>query len=88
MNKDHSDDHSSNLEKLRAETLRQILEVLSEYDRYLLKLHKVDGLSPKRIAELTGENVDWLRYQLIKITAKVRYRARRYLQASGKKSLF
>ena len=81
-----SDDDKSGLEKLRKEALRQILQVLSEYDMYLLELHKVDDLSANTIAELTGEDVHWLRYQLKKIEARVRDRARRCLKASGKKS--
>ena len=80
------DDDTSGLEKLRKEALRQILQVLSEYDMYLLELHKVEDLSANTIAELTGEDVHWLRYQLKKIEARVRNRARRCLKASGKKS--
>lgn len=82
------DNHTGELERLREEALRQILEELSDFDRYLLKLYKVDGLSLMRIAELTGEDADWLQFQLIKIEAKVCYQARRHLKASGKKSLF
>jgi DNA-directed RNA polymerase specialized sigma24 family protein len=77
------------LEKLREEVpLKIIFRGLSEYDEYLLNLHKVEDLSPKKIAEITGDNVDSLRYRLTKLQATIRYRAKQYVKASGKKSLF
>jgi RNA polymerase sigma factor (sigma-70 family) len=75
-------------EMLLDEMLRKILDGLSEYDKYLLRLHRVEDLSPKEIAELTGKDVYWVRYQLTKIEARIRQRARQYLKASGKKSFF
>lgn len=77
------------LEELREEVpLRMILQGLSEDDRELIRLHKVEELSPKKIAEIRGEDVYRLRYRLNNIYATIRYRARKYLQTSGKKSLF
>lgn len=77
------------LEEIREELpLQMILHGFSEDDLKLLKLHRIDDLSPKKIAERTGGNADSLRYQLIKIEAKLRYRTMQYLKATGKKSLF
>jgi RNA polymerase sigma factor (sigma-70 family) len=68
--------------------LQMIFHEISESDMELLELHIVEGLSPKKIAKRTGENADTIRYRLIKIKAKISYRAQQYLKKSGKKSLF
>ncbi len=81
-------DDDRNLENLRKEVLLQLLDGLTEYDKYLLELHRVEDRSAKAIAEITGESVDWVRYQLAKIEARIRYRAKQYLKASGRKSFF
>ncbi|HEU0049799.1 MAG TPA: RNA polymerase sigma factor [Nitrososphaera sp.] len=82
-------DNGLDLAKLQEEVpLKMFYQGIDKYDVYLLTLHKVEDLSPKKIAEITGLNVDSLRYRLTKIEAKIRYRAKKYLKASGKKSLF
>lgn len=82
-------DNSLDLAKLQEEVpMKTFCGGISKDDMRLLKLHKVDGLSPKEIAEETGLDVYWLRYRLNQIETKIRYRAKKYLKASGKKSLF
>ena len=82
------DDEGEDMKELREKVLRQLLDGLTEYDKYLLKLHHVEDLSPKEIAKQTGKDVYWVRYQLGKIGARIRYRAKQYLKATGKKSFF
>lgn len=81
-------DDDMDLQELREEVLRQLLDGLSENDQFLLELHKVDERSPKEIAAITGEHVDSVKRQLQKIEARLRQRAKRYLKASGTKSFF
>ena len=81
-------DDDTDLQELREEVLRQLLDGLSENDYLLLELHRVDEWSAEEIAAITGENVDSVKRQLQKIEARLRQRAIRYLKASGKKSFF
>jgi RNA polymerase sigma factor (sigma-70 family) len=77
------------LEKLREKVPEHmIFRGFSDDDLELLKLHKIEGLTPKKIATQRGEDADKLRYRLTKIEMKIRYRARQSLKATGKKSLF
>jgi len=50
---------------------------LSDYEIELYILNQVKGLTPKAIARLKGGDVDSIRYQITKVTAKVRYRIRK-----------
>ena len=81
-------DDGKDLENLHQEVLFQLLDGLTEDDKYLLRLRRVEDLSWEEIAEITGKDVYWVRYQVTKIEARARYRAKQYLKASGKKSFF
>jgi len=50
---------------------------LSDDEKELYHLNKVQGLTPKEIAILKGGDIHWIRYQITKVTAKVRYRIRK-----------
>jgi RNA polymerase sigma factor (sigma-70 family) len=50
---------------------------LSDDEIELYKLNQVQGLTPKEIARLKGRDIYWTRYQITKVTAKVRYRIRK-----------
>lgn len=83
-----ADDDRKDLEKLHHEVLLQLLDGLTEYDEYLLRLRRVEDLSWDEIAEITGKDVYWVRYQVTRIEARIRARAKQYLKASGKKNFF
>lgn len=77
------------LEQLLEEVpLQMFLHDFTPADRELVKLHWIDELSALEIAEEQGENVDSVRYRIIKIQANFRYRVGKYKKASGKTSLF
>lgn len=71
------------LELEKAEELRHLVAEkiifggLSEYEIELYKLNQVKDLTPTEIALVKGEDVHWIRYQITKVTAKVRYRIRK-----------
>jgi len=81
-------DDGEDLEKLHQEVLFQLLDGLTEDDKYLLRLRRVEDLSWEEIAEITGKDVYLVRYQVTKIEARARYRAKQYLKASGRKTFF
>jgi RNA polymerase sigma factor (sigma-70 family) len=77
------------LEKLHEEVPEQmIFRGLSDEDRELLILHKVKDLKPMQIARQRGDDPDKLRYRLQKMETRIRYRAKQFLKATGRKSLF
>lgn len=77
------------LEQLLMEVpLQMIFSGLSEEDVELFIRHEVDRVPLEEIAAEMGKDVGALKYRLIQIRAKIRYRARQYLKATGKKSLF
>jgi DNA-directed RNA polymerase specialized sigma24 family protein len=65
-----------------------ILQGLSEYESRILIMNAVDSMSNAAIAEEENRNVETVRYHLQKIYGKIVYRARRYLEETGRKSLF
>lgn len=74
------------LEELRQTIpLKTILGGLSEYQLRLLQLHEVEGLSHKEIAQEENKDTAIVRYELQKIKAKIRARAKVIF---GKKSFF
>jgi DNA-directed RNA polymerase specialized sigma24 family protein len=65
------------LKKLRREVrLKIVLSGLSREEINLLTLHRVEGLTPKRIAEKIREDVELIRYQLLKIERKIIHQVR------------
>lgn len=80
--------NDSELEKLHADVLLRLLDGLTDFDKHLFELRRVEDLSPKEIAERTGKDFYWVHYQLAKIEARLRYQARQYLKVSGKQSFF
>jgi RNA polymerase sigma factor (sigma-70 family) len=63
-------------ELFRSVPLKVILSGLSEYEMNLLNMHAVEGLDAEEIAEALGKEPDSVKYQLNKLYAKIRYRAR------------
>ena len=65
------------LRKLRRDVpLKIIVAGLSQDEISLFTLYKVDGLTPEIIAEKMANDVELVRYQLLKIEHKFIYRAR------------
>jgi RNA polymerase sigma-70 factor (ECF subfamily) len=56
-----------------------ILGQLSDYEKQLLLLKRVEGMSFSEIAKLLNNDIEVVRYHLQKIEAKIRYRARKWL---------
>lgn len=57
--------------------LEVILSRLSEYELNLLHLHAVEELTAEEIAKIVDNDVRQVRYDLQKLYAKIRYRARK-----------
>lgn len=79
-----SDDSATSLENRiyykelhRTLPLKVILGGLSDYDKQLLILRRVEERSVKEIAELLDREVCQVRYDLQKLEAKIRYRVRK-----------
>lgn len=67
-------------ELLRALPLKSLFERLSENEKKLARLIYVDRMSPREIAETLGEDVSETRWELNKLRAKIRARARSLLK--------
>jgi RNA polymerase sigma factor (sigma-70 family) len=85
-----SDDSVSSMENRiyfkelrRALPLSVILGRLSDYEKQLFLLKKMDGQSTKEIAALVGKEVCQVRYDLQKLDAKIRYRVRKLIKETG-----
>jgi hypothetical protein len=64
------------LKKLRRDVpLKIIVDGLSQDELSLFTLYK-EGLTPESIAEKTANDIELVRYQLLKIEHKIIYRAR------------
>jgi hypothetical protein len=65
------------LKKLRRDvTLKIIVDGLSEDEKSLITLSNSEGLTPERIAVKTANDVELIRYQLLKIEHKIIHRGR------------
>lgn len=65
------------LKKLRRDVLLKIIvDGLSRDELSLFTLYRVEGLSPERIAEKMGNDIESVHYQLLKIEHKMIYRDR------------
>lgn len=60
---------------------------LSDYEKQLVQMHYLDEMSVKEIAACVGRSPEQARYDLQKLIAKVRYRARRLAQKADKDML-
>jgi RNA polymerase sigma factor (sigma-70 family) len=67
---------ASHFGKLLREMPKSLLHGFSDYERELLRLRKVDGLSAKEAAGILQKDVYRVRYDLNKIEARLRYRVR------------
>lgn len=65
-----------------------LFQGLSEYELQIFYMHEAESMAPTEIAYEMRKDVHLVRYQLTKISAKVRYRAQRYLEETKRKSLF
>ena len=74
-------------ELYRALPLNVILGGLSEYEKQLLLLKKVDERSIKEIAAIVGKEVCQVRYDLQKLEAKLRYRVRKLVKETDNNNL-
>lgn len=65
------------LKKLRRDVpLKIVVDGLSRDELSLFTLYEVEGLTPERIVEKTANDVESVRYQLLKIEHKILYRTR------------
>ena len=85
-----SDDPSEEIENriymeelLHSMPLKFILSGLSKEELRLFKLRYVKDLSSKEIAKALNQNVGQVSYDLNKLIAKIRYRARLHLKQTG-----
>ena len=67
-------------ELYRALPLRVILEGLSQYERRLLQLSMVDERSAKEVAQVLGTDISRIRYDLNRLRAKIKARAKKLLK--------
>jgi RNA polymerase sigma-70 factor (ECF subfamily) len=59
--------------------LNVIMTGLSDYEKEIFSLRKVDELSIKQVAETVGRDICQVRYDLQKIEARIRYRVRKLI---------
>ena len=60
---------------------------LTNYERQLFSLRKIEENSIEEIATIVGKDPSRVRYDLQKISARIRYRARKYLESADKEML-
>jgi RNA polymerase sigma factor (sigma-70 family) len=68
--------------------LQIILQDLDEYELRILYKKHAEDMKLAEIAEEEKVDIHLLRFQFISLHAKIRYRARRYIEETGNKSLF
>ena len=59
--------------------LNVIMSGLSDYEKEIFSLRKVDELSIKQVADTVGREICQVRYDLQKIEARIRYRVRKLI---------
>ena len=74
---------ASHFGKLLHDMPKALLHGFTEYERDLLKLRKVDGLSAEEAAGILQKDVYRVRYDLNKIEARLRYRVRRLMDGKN-----